>query len=148
MILSKEQIEESNKEYSKNHKKKYECISDGITNLDEVIKKLIDFQIAIPSWALGTGGTRFGRFPGGGEPRSLEEKIEDVGLLHALNQSSGAISLHIPWDIPKDGEAIKSLAASFGLRFDAMNSNTFQDQPGQEQSYKFGSLQHVDRAVR
>ncbi len=29
-----------------------------------------------------------------------------------------------------------------------MNSNTFQDQPGQEHSYKFGSLQHVDRKVR
>ena len=29
-----------------------------------------------------------------------------------------------------------------------MNSNTFQDQPGQKLSYKFGSLQHVDKAVR
>ncbi len=148
MILSKEQIEESNKEYSKNHKKKYECISDGITNLDEVIKKLIDFQIAIPSWALGTGGTRFGRFPGGGEPRSLEEKIEDIGLLHALTRSADAISLHIPWDIPSNAEKIKSLAKENGLRFDAMNSNTFQDQPEQKLSYKFGSLQHVDKAVR
>jgi L-rhamnose isomerase/sugar isomerase len=29
-----------------------------------------------------------------------------------------------------------------------MNSNTFEDQPGQERSYKFGSLAHVDPAVR
>jgi len=29
-----------------------------------------------------------------------------------------------------------------------MNSNTFQDQPGQPFSYKFGSLQHVDKRVR
>src|SRR4028118_2103361 len=29
-----------------------------------------------------------------------------------------------------------------------MNSNTFQDQPDQQHSYKFGSLQHVDKAVR
>ena len=112
------------------------------------MEKLKAFQIAIPSWALGTGGTRFGRFPGGGEPRSLEEKIEDVGLLHALNQSSGAISLHIPWDIPKDANAIKSLAAQYGLKFDAVNSNTFQDQADQSFSYKFGSLQHVDATVR
>jgi L-rhamnose isomerase/sugar isomerase len=97
---------------------------------------------------LGTGGTRFGRFPGGGEPRNLEEKIEDVGLLHALNRSSGAISLHIPWDIPKDAKAIKSLAAQNELKFDAVNSNTFQDQPGQLLTYKFGSLQHVDPKVR
>ena len=32
--------------------------------------------------------------------------------------------------------------------FDAMNSNTFQDQPDQKLSYKFGSMQHVDKAVR
>ena len=109
---------------------------------------MIDFQIAIPSWALGAGGTRFGRFSIGGEPRNLEEKIEDVGLLHALNQSSGAISLHIPWDIPENPASIKALAAQHGLLFDAVNSNTFQDQKDQKHSYKFGSLQHVDKAVR
>lgn len=148
MQLEGYQIADHNNKLQEAHQRKLSYWTDEIANAESVIQKLIDFQIAIPSWALGTGGTRFGRFPGGGEPRSLEEKISDVGLLHALNQSSGAISLHIPWDIPKDGEAIKSLAASFGLRFDAMNSNTFQDQPNQQHSYKFGSLQHVDRAVR
>jgi L-rhamnose isomerase/sugar isomerase len=34
------------------------------------------------------------------------------------------------------------------LRFDAMNSNTFQDSPGQALSYKFGSLSHTDAATR
>ena len=113
-----------------------------------ILQKLIDFQIAIPSWALGTGGTRFGRFPSGGEPRNLEEKIEDVGLLHALNRSSGAISLHIPWDIPENAAATRALAAQHGLAFDAVNSNTFQDQTNQKLSYKFGSLQHTDPSVR
>ncbi|HEY5464985.1 MAG TPA: TIM barrel protein [Hanamia sp.] len=148
MILKKDQIEQNNKKSLSKHKKSFEFASAEIDSPDKVIKKLTDFQVAIPSWALGTGGTRFGRFPGGGEPRSLEEKIEDIGLLHALNGSSGAISLHIPWDIPKDANAIKKLAAQHGLRFDAMNSNTFQDQPGQKLSYKFGSMQHVDKAVR
>lgn len=113
-----------------------------------LMEKLMAFQIAVPSWALGNGGTRFGRFSGGGEPRSLEEKMSDVGLIHALNKSAGAISLHIPWDIPQDVEAIRSLAASYGLAFDAVNSNTFQDQAGQEHSYKFGSLCHTDAKVR
>ncbi|HZY80260.1 MAG TPA: TIM barrel protein [Cyclobacteriaceae bacterium] len=144
MKVTKEQIEAHNEGLIKEHKRKLEFLAPGKNILD----KLVAFQIAIPSWALGTGGTRFGRFPGGGEPRNLEEKIEDVGLLHALNRSSGAISLHIPWDIPTNASNIKSLAASFGLRFDAMNSNTFQDQPGQALSYKFGSMQHVDKAVR
>jgi L-rhamnose isomerase/sugar isomerase len=148
MILSKEQIEKSNKENWSLHKKKYEFISEEIDHAEEVLKKLTAFQIAIPSWALGTGGTRFGRFGGGGEPRSLEEKIEDIGMLHALTASADAISLHIPWDIPSNAENIKALAKENGLRFDAMNSNTFQDQPGQKLSYKFGSMQHVDKAVR
>jgi L-rhamnose isomerase/sugar isomerase len=74
--------------------------------------------------------------------------MEDIGLLHQLNQSSGAISLHIPWDVPQDPAAIRKLAQQYGLKFDAVNSNTFQDQPDQALSYKFGSLQHADKNVR
>ena len=148
MLINKQLIEEQNSSLLANHKRSFEFVAEGVSNLDDVLNKLVAFQIAIPSWALGTGGTRFGRFSGSGEPRSLEEKIEDVGLLHALNQSSGAISLHIPWDIPSDANAIKTLATQHGLKFDAVNSNTFQDQPTQEHSYKFGSLQHVDKAIR
>lgn len=148
MLIEKGKIEKFNNDYLKEHERKFDFVAASIKNIDEVLQKLIDFQIAIPSWALGTGGTRFGRFSGGGEPRSLQEKIEDVGLLHQLNKSGGAISLHIPWDIPQNTNSIKVLAAQYGLRFDAMNSNTFQDQPGQKLSYKFGSMQHVDKAVR
>ncbi|MDP9229172.1 MAG: TIM barrel protein, partial [Bacteroidota bacterium] len=148
MLIEKYKIQEFNKELLSAHKNKFENIASSIKNPDEILQKLIDFQVAIPSWALGAGGTRFGRFSIGGEPRNLEEKIEDAGLLHALNQSSGVISLHIPWDIPQNAASIKALAAQYGLRFDAVNSNTFQDQPGQQYSYKFGSLQHVDKAVR
>lgn len=148
MEIEKYQIDTHNEQLATDHQRRFSYAASENENIEEVISKLIKFQIAIPSWALGTGGTRFGRFSGGGEPRSLEEKIEDIGLLHKLNQSSGAISLHIPWDIPQDYDAIKSLAAHHHLRFDAMNSNTFQDQAGQPLSYKFGSLQHVDKAVR
>jgi len=130
------------------HAKKFATVCELVDDPEFIIEKLMAFQIAVPSWALGTGGTRFGRFPGAGEPRTLEEKIEDIGLLHALNRSSGAISLHIPWDIPKDYERIRKLSSEMGIRFDAMNSNTFQDQKNQKLSYKFGSLHHVDQAVR
>ena len=148
MQISKSFIEQYNDDNLKAHQRKLAFSISEIADSETIIKQLVDFQIAIPSWALGTGGTRFGRFPGGGEPRSLEEKIEDVGLLHALNQSSGAISLHIPWDIPTDANAIKMLAAQHGLKFDAVNSNTFQDQANQALSYKFGSLQNVNKAIR
>lgn len=148
MILKKSQIDAHNDKGLAKHKKAFDFLSDQFPNIESIIQKLIDFQVAIPSWALGNGGTRFGRFSGSGEPSTLEEKIEDIGLLHQLNRSSGAVSLHIPWDIPQDAKAVKQLASDFDLKFDAMNSNTFQDQKSQKLSYKYGSMQHVDKAVR
>lgn len=148
MQIETNKIESHNQSLLKAHQRRFEFIAAEVSDVNMLLQKLIDFQVAIPSWALGTGGTRFGRFGGGGEPRNLEEKIEDIGLLHALNRSSGAISLHIPWDIPENAAHIRALAAAHGIKFDAMNSNTFQDQPGQALSYKFGSMQHVDKAVR
>jgi len=148
MQVEKYKIDEENHKQSAAHQRRFENIAADVQNAEQVVTKLSAFNIAIPSWALGTGGTRFGRFSGGGEPRSLEEKIEDVGIIHALNKSSNSISLHIPWDIPDNASAIKALAAQLGLHFDAVNSNTFQDQKDQQLSYKFGSLHHVDKAVR
>lgn len=148
MEIEKKDISEHNEPRLKKHNARLRHIDEEISNSGNIIRKLAEFQIAIPSWALGTGGTRFGRFPGGGEPRNLEEKIADIGVLHALNRSSGAISLHIPWDIPTNPKAIRDLASRLGIRFDAMNSNTFQDQVDQKLSYKYGSLQHVNQDVR
>jgi L-rhamnose isomerase/sugar isomerase len=104
--------------------------------------------VAVPSWGVGTGGTRFARFPGEGEPRDIYEKLEDCATIFKLVRSTPAVSLHIPWDKPDDAARLREFAAARGLHFDAMNSNTFQDQPGQKLSYKFGSLTHHDRAVR
>ena len=148
MQLTEDFIKEYNQQNITAHQRSLSFLTAQIENTAGVIQKLMAFQVAIPSWALGTGGTRFGRFPEGGEPRNLEEKMQDVALLNSLNRSCDAISLHIPWDIPKDPKATSSYANSLGLRFDAMNSNTFQDQQGQTASYKFGSLQHTDKAVR
>jgi L-rhamnose isomerase/sugar isomerase len=148
MRLTKVQIEEHNERHLASHKKQIDFITGSIDRAGDIIRKLTDFQIAIPSWALGSGGTRFGRFSGGGEPGTLEEKMEDISLLHQLNRSSGAISLHIPWDIPSDPKATRELARQYEITFDAMNSNTFQDQKGQPLSYKFGSMQHTDKTVR
>ena len=148
MQIEKYKIDEHNASLQKDHQRRFDFIAADVKDINELLQKLIEFQVAIASWALGTGGTRFGRFSGGGEPGNLEEKIEDIGLLHSLNKSSGAISLHIPWDIPENAMHIKALAAQHQLKFDAMNSNTFQNQPGQKLSYKFGSMQHVDKAVR
>lgn len=152
MTITFSQIEEHNLKASKDHTDTFDALAHQLNKKGMDVSGLVDqagaFQVAIPSWALGAGGTRFGRFAMGGEPGNLEEKIEDVGMLHALNHSSGAISLHIPWDIPEDAQAVKELAEHHNLTFDAVNSNTFQDQKGQEHSYKYGSLSHTNKQVR
>jgi L-rhamnose isomerase/sugar isomerase len=106
------------------------------------------FRVAVPSWGVGTGGTRFARFAGPGEPRNVFEKLDDCEAIHRLVRVTPGISLHIPWDEPESPAELKAYAAARGLHFDSMNSNTFQDQPGQPRSYKFGSLTHADPAVR
>ena len=73
----------------------------------------------------------------------LEQKIDDIGMLKALTQATSSVSLHIPWDIPSNAEAIKSQATELGIKFNAVNSNTFQDQQDQSHSYKFGSCHTV-----
>lgn len=105
------------------------------------------FGVAVPSWGVGTGGTRFARFPGGGEPRTVFDKLDDCAEIHQLTGATPTVSLHIPWD-RADPAALRQKAAELGLGFDAMNSNTFSDAAGQAHSYKFGSLSHTDAAVR
>src|SRR5215813_1696854 len=117
-------------------------------DIEDLVTKAQSFRVAVPSWGVGTGGTRFARFPGPGEPRDIYEKIEDCATIFKLVRCTPAVSLHIPWDKPDDPNDLREFARSRGLAFDAMNSNTFQDQPGQPLSYKFGSLTHPDVAVR
>ena len=127
MQLDKDQILSENNRFQRSHQDYFNFLSDQLDNQDKdvngILRKLANFQVAIPSWALGAGGTRFGRFGYFGEPASLEQKIEDVGILHALTKTAGAVSLHIPWDIPQDYNAIKELANANDLVFDAVNSN-------------------------
>lgn len=117
-------------------------------DIEDLVAKAQSFRVAVPSWGVGTGGTRFARFPGPGEPRDIYEKLEDCATIFKLVRCTPAVSLHIPWDKPDDPDDLREFARSRGLAFDAMNSNTFQDQPGQTLSYKFGSLTHPDSAVR
>ena len=117
-------------------------------DIEDLVATAQAFRVAVPSWGVGTGGTRFARFPGVGEPRNIFEKLEDCGTIFKLVRSTPAVSLHIPWDKPDSTTELREVAADLGLHFDAMNSNTFQDQPEQELSYRFGSLTHPDPAIR
>jgi len=115
--------------------------------IDAIKAKVAGYGVAVPSWGVGTGGTRFARFPGTGEPRDIFDKLDDCGVIQRLTRATPAVSLHIPWDAQPAAD-LMSKADEVGLSFDAMNSNTFQDQPDQAHSYKFGSLAHTDAATR
>ncbi len=120
----------------------------GIAKITDAVQK---FAVALPSWGTGTGGTRFARFPGAGEPASIHDKIEDCAVVHALTGATPGISPHFPWDEVDDVAALRARTEHLGMHFDAVNSNSFQDHPdhgAHPLSYKFGSLTHTDPAVR
>ena len=150
-LIAAATVEESNHAREAALKKQYDFLGEDLSRrgikIDDVLQKVSAFSVAVPSWGVGTGGTRFARFPGGGEPRDVFDKIEDCGVIQQLTQATPTVSLHIPWD-KADPRRLKQAASRFGLGFDAMNSNTFSDQKDQEHSYKFGSLTHSDKATR
>jgi len=117
-------------------------------DIDAIKAKVAGFSVAVPSWGAGRGGTRFAKFPIAGEPTNIHEKLEDCAVIQQLSTVSPRVSPHFPWDKVSDYDALRTEAASLGLGFDAVNSNTFQDQPQQAHSYATGSLSSTDPAVR
>ena len=144
-------IEAGNTARTTDLKRDYDSLGERLArrgvDINMIKSKVAAYGVAIPSWGVGTGGTRFARFPGAGEPRHIFDKLDDCGVIQKLTGATPTVSLHIPWD-KADPKELNAKAASLGLGFDAMNSNTFQDQPGQQRSYKFGSLSHTDKATR
>ena len=125
-----------------------EALSRRDIDIEEVTARAESFSVALPSWGVGTGGTRFARFPGPGEPENVHQKLQDCAVINTLTRVTPRVSPHFPWDKVDDCEGLRQEASELGLGFDAVNSNTFQDQPTQKHSYKFGSLSHTDPSVR
>jgi L-rhamnose isomerase/sugar isomerase len=153
--ITPDQIADLETSLTKGHQRDFDAVGTRLADHGVAIRDLVTevarFSVAAPSWALGTGGTRFGRFPRGGEPRTTDEKLDDIAALGALTGANRTVSLHVPWDDPDDPKALRAYADELGIRFDAMNSNTFQDNystTGPGISYKFGSMAHADPDVR
>jgi L-rhamnose isomerase/sugar isomerase len=151
-MIDAQRIQQSNQVRLADHRRDVDYLRARLARrnleFEQVVDQIRGFEAAIPSWALGTGGTRFGRFPGPGEPRDVYEKLADVSVINRLTGAAPRVSLHIPWDEPDEPQELARHARELGLGFDAVNSNTFQDQAQQKLSYKFGSLGHTDAAVR
>ncbi|MFL6698248.1 MAG: L-rhamnose catabolism isomerase [Vitreoscilla sp.] len=145
-------IEAHNDRLARHVRNDYEHLGEQLArrnvDIETVRASVAAFGVAIPSWGVGTGGTRFARFPGPGEPRHVFDKLQDCGVIQQLARATPTVSLHIPWDRCSDWSELRQAAAARGLSFDAINSNTFSDQKGQAHSYKFGSLTHTDAATR
>ncbi|WP_027233144.1 L-rhamnose catabolism isomerase [Phyllobacterium sp. UNC302MFCol5.2] len=149
--ISNDLIASENERLLAAHESDYEALGAHVArrsiDIGAVTKEVARFFVAVPSWGVGTGGTRFARFPGKGEPRGIFDKLDDCAVIQQLTRATPTVSLHIPWD-KADPAELKAHADALGLGFDAMNSNTFSDAPGQTNSYKYGSLSHVDAATR
>lgn len=102
-------------------------------------------QIETPSWGYANSGTRFKAFPWAGAAQTIEHKLDDAAMVHALTGIAPSVALHIPWDKPADGdyEAVREYAESRGIRLGAVNTNTFQDE-----IYMLGSFGHPQESVR
>jgi L-rhamnose isomerase / sugar isomerase len=150
-VISADIVERHNSPREKHLRRDYETLGDRLDrrgfDIGAIKAKVTAFGVAVPSWGVGTGGTRFARFPGPGEPRDIFDKLADCAVIQQLTRATPSVSLHIPWD-KADPKRLKETAERYGLAFDAMNSNSFQDQPDQAHSYKFGSLSHTDAATR
>src|SRR2546428_6904618 len=79
-------------------------------DIEKLTERAMAFRVAVPSWGVGTGGTRFARFPNPGEPRNVFEKIEDCDVVFKLVPATPGISLHIPCDRPPRPAERRSLA--------------------------------------
>ena len=152
MRIKKSFIAEQNEKQLKALQQDYDALGQKLARADLDIETLTEkaqqFAIAVPSWGVGTGGTRFARFPGKGEPRNIYEKLADCAVINDLSQCTGAVSPHFPWDKVDDFTELKGVSDSLGLTWDSINSNTFQDQVDQEHTYKFGSLSNTSEAAR
>jgi L-rhamnose isomerase / sugar isomerase len=130
----------------------YGALSRGLErrglSIDSIKQRAAMLELAMPSWGAGVGGTRFARFPIAGEPTNLDEKLEDCAVVQQLCRVTPRVSLHFPWDKVSDPQAVRQRGEELGIGFDAVNSNTFQDQANQAQSYRYGSLSHTSAAVR
>jgi L-rhamnose isomerase/sugar isomerase len=150
--ISEDFVAQENRNAEAAHREDYAALGRQLErrglSIEALTQRAMAYSVAVPTWGVGTGGTRFARFPGPGEPRNIHDKLEDCGVINQLTRSTRTVSPHFPWDKVTDYNALRQEAAQYGLGFDAVNSNTFQDQKDQPKSYKYGSLAHAQKPNR
>ena len=118
-------------------------------DIETLVAKAQAFRVAVPTWGVGTGGTRCARFPGVGEPRDIFEKLEDCGTIFKLVRTTPAVSPAHSLGPARKRQRVARVrgAPRLALRRDELQhvsgsawSGTLLNTPG--------SLTHPDQAVR
>ena len=122
-----------------------EHITDQGLEIDKIVKALKSQKIETPSWGYANSGTRFKNFPWPGAARTTREKIDDAAMVHRMTGITPSVAIHIPWDVPEDGDyvAIHQYAEAQGIHIGAVNPNVFQND-----EYRLGSLGNPNPAYR
>src|SRR5271165_3413051 len=84
-------------------------------DIEAITAKVAAFAVAVPTWGVGAGGTRFARFPGPGEPRNVFDKLEDCATIHQLTRATPTCSPHFPWDKVDDYRELAERAKAVGV---------------------------------
>ena len=127
----------------------YELLAENLggegIDVAVVIEALKGQVVETPSWGYANSGTRFKAFAWPGAAVTTREKLADAAMVHRLTGITPSVALHIPWDVPEDGdyEAMRQFAGALGIRLGAINPNVFQ-----EDEYRLGSLGNPQAAVR
>ena len=119
---------------------------------EQLFTLLDQFKIETPSWGYADTGTRFGKFLQPAAACTIDEKLQDAGIVHKYTGCCPTVAVHVLWDfsIGVDATETARIAQKNGVRIGAVNPNLFEDQV-----YKFGSVcspneraqQHAHRHV-
>ncbi len=112
---------------------------------DKLFKLLDEFAIETPSWGYADTGTRFGKFFQAAAASTIDEKLQDAGVVHKYTACCPTVAVHVLWDfsVGVNATATADIAKKNGVRIGAINPNVFQDQV-----YKFGSVCSPDERAR
>jgi len=116
------------------------------TSAEKVFQALDDFRIELPTWGFADTGTRFGKYLQPAAATTIEEKLSDAALVHAITGAAPTVAVHVLWDFPRgaqDAERVGAAAERHKIRIGAINPNLFQDQ-----EYKFGSFGNPSETIR
>jgi L-rhamnose isomerase/sugar isomerase len=111
----------------------------------DIFEKLDAFNIETPSWGYADTGTRFGKFLQPAAASTIEEKLQDAGVVHRHTGCCPTVAVHVLWDFKPgvDPVSVAKSATTNGVAIGSINPNLFQDQ-----AYKFGSVCSPDAAAR